>query len=368
MVVKIDFFDHYGRGVVRIDQKVCFVKGAQKGEVVEIRIIEEKKHYLVAEVVSYLKKSSSRVLPRCPYYFQCGGCHLGEMTYEASLKLKEESVLEELKRNHISHFSYLGIVAGACYHYRNKITLHSDGKNLGFYKEGSHEVVAIDACLLVDERINEVIAHLPKENEIMIRVSNETNDMLIGNNNKTIISSIGSKRYRISSNSFFQVNGEVTKKLYDYIYEIVKKIKPKSVLDLYCGIGTIGIYIHELVEKVLGIEIVLDAISDANYNKELNHANNVSFLCGNVSKYIKTLTGKYDLVIIDPPRGGLAKKALEELLRIKAQTIIYISCNKLTFIRDLKLLEELYKVDSIRLFDMFPNTYHVECVCVLKMR
>lgn len=365
MVVKIDFFDHYGRGVARIDGKICFVKGAQKGEVVAIRIVEEKKHYLIAEVISYIEKSPTRILPQCPYYYQCGGCHLGEMTYEDTLKFKEESVLEELKRNHIDHFSYLGIVAGTINHYRNKITLHSDGNNLGFYKEGSHDLVVIDTCLLVDDRINKIIPLLPKNKEIMIRVSNENDEMLIGDCKKMIISSIGTKRYRISPKSFFQVNSEVTKKLYDYIYEIVERIKPSNVLDLYCGIGTIGIYIHELVEKVLGIEIVSDAILDANYNKELNHASNVSFLCGDVSNYIKTLAGQYDLIIVDPPRSGLSKKTLEEILRIDAQTIIYISCNKLTLIRDLKLLKEQYNMDSICLFDMFPNTYHVECVCVM---
>jgi len=232
--------------------------------------------------------------------------------------------------------------------------------------------------------MEEAVIRVTNKEEVLLNVSGKIHkktlqkqfsdiDVLIANNTKLkkqdyVTDELLGKRFKISSDSFYQVNRFVTSKLYEQVINVFKNQKRKTVLDLYCGIGTIGIYIHELVEKVLGIEIVLDAISDANYNKELNHVNNVSFLCGNVSKYIKTLTGKYDLVIIDPPSGGLAKKALEELLRIKAQTIIYISCNKLTFIRDLKLLEELYKVDSIRLFDMFPNTKHVECVCVLNRR
>ena len=365
MVVKIDFFDYFGRGVTRIENKVCFVIGAQKGEVVEIKIIEEKKNYSIAEVVRYIEKSKDRIEARCPYYKSCGGCDLGEMSYEASLKLKENAVLEELAKNDITDFQYLGIEKGTPYHYRNKITLHSDGKNLGFYKEESHELVPIEKCLLVDERINEIIPTLPVEKDVMIRVSNQNDDMLIGDTKKTIVSFIGTKKYRISSRSFFQVNEEVTKKLYDYVYETVLRLGAKNVLDLYCGIGTIGIYIHDIVESVLGIEIVEEAIRDAHYNKELNHASNVSFLCGNVSDYIKKLQNQYDFIIVDPPRGGIQKKALDEMIRIYPQKIIYISCNKRTLIRDLKRMESAYKMDSIKLFDMFPNTYHVECVCVL---
>ncbi len=368
MIVKIDFFDYFGRGITRINNKVCFVKGAQKGEVVEIKIVEEKKNYCMAEVIKYIEKSNNRIQSPCPYYQDCGGCHLGEMTYKATLELKEKSILEELEKNAMIDFKYLGIIGGTPYHYRNKITLHSDGENLGLYKEKSHILVPIERCLLVDDRLNQIIKTLPKQKDIMLRVSNENDDILIGETNRTIISSIGSKQYRISPQSFFQVNGEVTKKLYDYIYEIVEKNKPENVLDLYCGIGTISIYISDLVKKVLGIEIVRDAITDANYNKKINQASNTTFLCGDVSKYIKTIKDKYDLIIVDPPRAGIHKKALEEMMRINAPTIIYISCNKRTLIRDLKLLEKEYKLKSIKLFDMFPNTYHIESVCILKRK
>ncbi len=110
------------------------------------------------------------------------------------------------------------------------------------------------------------------------------------------------------------------------------------------------------------------AVEDAYFNKKLNQTENISFLCGDVSKYIEQLKNKYDLIIVDPPRGGLKKKVIKEIQRMNSKTIIYISCNRMTLVRDLKLLEIQYKMESIKLFDMFPNTYHVECVCVLNRR
>lgn len=368
MVVKIDSYDCYGRGVSRIDHKVCFVKGALVGEVVEIKIVEEKKSFLVAVVTRVLEKSLDRIEPLCPYYEKCGGCHFGMMSYSASLRAKENTILSLFRKNGFSHFSYLGIVPGQNYHYRNKIVLHSDGSSLGLYQEGSHDLVPIDACLLADARINQVIPTLSKDKDVMIRVSNVDDAMLVGESKDVIISAIGSKKYRISAQSFFQVNSEMCEKLYHYIYEIVKMSSATTVLDLYCGIGTIGIYIHDLVREVLGIEIVKEAVRDAKYNQKLNHVSNISFLCGDVSKYASRLEKKYDFVIVDPPRAGLKEKVIEELIRIDAQTILYVSCNPATLIRDLKRFSDFYSLDSMKLFDMFPNTYHVECVCVLKKR
>lgn len=368
MVVKIESLDSFGRGITKIDGKVCFVKNALPNEVVEISILEDKKKYSIAKVNSYIKISEKRIQPLCPYYEECGGCHLGHLRYEDQLAWKEKCVLEQMKRKVHQNFTYLGIVEGDAYHYRNKIVFHSDGRQLGFYQEKSHQFVPIKSCLLANEKINQMIPKLPIEESLLVRISNCSDEMIIGKEEKPILSQIGKYQFSISSESFFQVNDAVTKKLYDYIYEIVKIKKPKQVLDLYCGIGTIGIYIHDLVERVVGVEIIKEAIQDANYNKKLNQVDNISFLCGDVGDYIDQFENEYDLVIVDPPRKGLKKNVLSQLKRIHAQSIIYVSCNKTTLMRDLNDLSSHYDVDSLKLFDMFPNTYHVECVCVLNRR
>jgi len=368
MVVEIESYDHYGRGVCHIDSKVCFVKGALAFETVEIEIEKEERRFFIAKVIKVIQKSPDRIEPQCPYYDACGGCHLGLMTYEAQLRFKEENMKEEMKRAFSKEISFLGIVGGSPFYYRNKVVLHSKDGQLGFYKEESHELVPVKECLLVDQRINQMISSLNKDEECMIRVSNCSCDFLLNDSFPAITSKIGSYQFQISPRSFFQVNSEVTEKLYDYLYSVVKEKKARHVLDLYCGIGTIGIYIHSLVEHVLGIEIVPEAIQNANFNKKLNQAENVSFLCGDVGCYIDQLKNQYDLIIVDPPRSGLSKKVIFEIERIAPKTILYVSCNRITLIRDLKLLEEFYEIETIRLFDMFPNTYHVECVCVLNRR
>ena len=135
--------------------------------------------------------------------------------------------------------------------------------------------------------------------------------------------------------------------------------------DLYCGTGTIGIYICESVNKVLGIESCKDAVDDANYNKELNNATNCTYKLGKVENLTKEITSEYDTAIIDPPRSGLDKNVIKKLLEIKPKTLIYVSCDPVTLARDLNLLKEKYNIEYIRPYNMFPRTYHVETVCLL---
>ena len=197
-----------------------------------------------------------------------------------------------------------------------------------------------------------------------------TVDVLIINNKVVtkkdyIISIIGNKKYKISKDSFFQVNPSITEKIYNEIRNNIKKLNSNNVLDLYCGTGTIGIYIADLVDKVIGIEVVSDAIEDARYNKKINNIDNIIFKLGKVEDKIKEIDINIDAIIVDPPRIGLHKKVIEVINKIKPKNIIYISCNPNTLVRDLKLLENAYNIEHIKPYDMFPNTYHVECVCVL---
>lgn len=136
-----------------------------------------------------------------------------------------------------------------------------------------------------------------------------------------------------------------------------------NVLDLYCGTGSISLYISSHCNSVLGIEINKDAIEDANINTKINNINNVDFICGDVSKVLKM--GKYDVVIVDPPRSGLDKHTKKVLKEINVKRIVYVSCNPITMVRDIKDMSERYNFENITLVDMFPQTHHVECVSVL---
>ena len=185
--------------------------------------------------------------------------------------------------------------------------------------------------------------------------------------NDSIICTIGDYKYYVSLKSFFQVNTNVTKKLYDKVKELAN-LDNENLLDLYCGTGTIGIYLASDANKVLGIEISKDSISDAMKNKKLNNVKNIEFICGDVAKAISKVNFNPDVIVVDPPRAGLDFKTREFLNNSNAKRIVYVSCDPMTFTRDLNELKDKYNIKEITPFDMFPNTYHVENIAVLYLK
>ena len=168
--------------------------------------------------------------------------------------------------------------------------------------------------------------------------------------------------------SFFQVNDTVVTHLYDEVLNFCRSHDIRNALDLYCGTGTIGIYISKEVEHVLGIDCSESSILDANENKILNNADNTEFICSKVEDQIDKITGNYDLIVVDPPRAGLDNKTKEYLVKINPTYIIYISCDPATLARDLKELKETYKIKRIKPYNMFPKTYHCESIAVLERK
>ena len=172
--------------------------------------------------------------------------------------------------------------------------------------------------------------------------------------------------YKVHYNAFFQVNNDISYKIGEYIKPYFNK--EDIVYDLYCGVGYFSLKLAKLVNKVYGIEVNPKAIIDAKYNADLNNLNNLSFHVGKVEDVIGKINGNANKIIVDPPRAGLNKNVIKTFLQEDYDTIIYISCNKLTLVRDLKLLEEKYIIDSIHLFDMFCYTSSVECLSVLRRK
>jgi 23S rRNA (uracil1939-C5)-methyltransferase len=182
---------------------------------------------------------------------------------------------------------------------------------------------------------------------------------------------IGDYIFKISANSFFQTNSYQVKTLYDYIIKIGDFKKTDILYDLYCGTGTIGIYLANHVNRVYGIEIVEDAIKDAKLNAQENNIDNINFYCGDLKDIldsdIMNDIKKPNIVIIDPPRPGLHPNTIKNLLNLSPDKIIYVSCNPSTQARDVKLFENSnYKVIDIQPIDMFPHTPHIECIITLK--
>lgn len=400
MRVKIEKLDHFGRGICYIDGKICFVEDTLPGEEVKVKITLEKKKYMLGTVKDFYSVSPDRVDDVCPYKDKCGGCDLSHLSYKKENEYKCLKVKEILKKYaDVDEVLVEDVSFGEEYNYRNKITLHGDHNIIGYYKKNSNDIVPINKCLLVDRKINHiinVINMMSSDNEykdIIIRVSNDSEEVLISITGKvkgyevledlcdsliindevvkgerTIMSFIGEKKFIISDKGFFQVNKTLTERLYNEVLNIVKEVKPKKVLDLYCGCGTIGIYISDYVDEVIGVEVFKESIENAKKNKKLNNCNNIRFICDKVENVIDNIKDNTDLVIVDPPRGGLDNTSIDVLLSMNVNNLVYVSCDPVTLARDIKLLKEKYDVVSIKPFNMFSKTYHVECVCLLKAK
>ena len=397
MKVKIEKIDHFGRGITYIDKKICFVEKALANEIVDVEIVKKTNKYLEAKVIRYIEESPLRIEEECPYSSVCGGCHLNHFCYNEENCFKIRKVKEVLSRYaNVSSNIVEGIVSHDRNYYRNKITLHGKDGKLGLYQKGSHEVIPIQGCLLASPKINEMIALLQECNdditEAIIKTSNDHSRVMISVTGKVhftekiidmcdvfilngiyqtkehfLLTSIGSLKYYQGLYSFFQINNTLTKELYDEVKNNIIGRQYHTVLDLYCGIGTIGLYISDNVDKIIGIDYNVSNIEDANRNKELNHVFNIEFICDKVENQIDSFHD-IDCIIVDPPRAGLDQKTREYLKKIDSKEIIYVSCDAVTLARDLKDLQEMYSIKKIKLFNMFPRTYHVECVSVLERK
>lgn len=181
-----------------------------------------------------------------------------------------------------------------------------------------------------------------------------------------IIEEILGLKFKISPFSFFQTNSKGAEKLYSIVREFMGNANSKTVFDLYCGTGTIGQISAHNAKKVIGIELIEEAIKAANENAKLNGIDNCQFIAGDVAKAIVDIKEKPDIIILDPPRPGVHPNALKYVAKFDPEDIIYVSCNPKTLVEDLKMLiSEGYKVDKVKVMDMFPHTPHVETVCKL---
>ena len=183
---------------------------------------------------------------------------------------------------------------------------------------------------------------------------------------------LGEYTFKISPLSFYQVNPIQAEKLYNLGVEMAQISKEDTVFDLYCGIGTISLFMAKYAKKVYGIEIVKEAIEAARKNAIINHVDNTEFYAGDVEIVLDDLINKQgvkaDIVMFDPPRKGLDRNSINNILKIKPKKIVYISCNPATLVRDLGEFEEMYEIKNIIPVDMFPWTSHVECCSVLYLK
>ncbi len=399
--VKIEKLDYFGRGITHVDGKVVFVNNALPGEVLDIAIKDAKKNYSEAQVIRYIKKSTNRTKSLCPYFPECGGCNLLFYDYPKSLEFKLQKVKDIFTQNNITYEKDIEITPNKNqYNYRNKVSLKIVNGKVGYFKDSTHDLIKITKCLIAKEPINKVIENFQLlninngtltircnyNNEILLIINNSDNNYnieltklkelikLVGivYNDKTIYGEnffyerIGGFLFKVSYNSFFQVNHYIASELFKLVEANISD--GEVVLDLYSGVGTLGIVASSKAHEVLSIEVVKNAVLNGIFNAKINKRDNIKFILGDAGKQVNKLNKKIDTLIVDPPRKGLDTNSINFILKNKPKKIIYISCDVATLTRDLKKLANDYELTNYKILDMFSFSYHLESFCVLIKR
>lgn len=441
--VYVEDLTHDGSGVAKVDGYPLFIPGALPGEEADIQVIKPMKKYGFAKLINVTKASPDRVDPPCHVFWDCGGCQLQHLSYEAQLVQKQKTVRDVMER--IGKLPHVPVhpVKGMDnpWRYRNKSQIpfsEQEGKVVsGFYKSRTHHIVDTDVCIIQGEEADELMSTLkhelhtmgveayderthrgmlrhlivrkaratgelmvvlvtrskkfpqkedaialikkavPNVTSIMQNVNSQKTNVIFGNETillhgkSFIVDTIGDVKFEISARSFYQVNSEQTEVLYDQALEYAQLTGNESVIDAYCGIGSISLFLAQQAKEVYGVEIVPQAIEDAKRNAELNGIDNAHFEAGPAEVVIPKWyeQGKrFDVLVVDPPRKGCDEKLLETILKYKPKRIVYVSCNPATLARDLRILEDGgYRTKEVQPVDMFPHSSHVEAVTWLEL-
>ncbi len=426
--VEVDSLAYGGRGIAHAEGLVVFVAGALPGDRARVEVTKAKKRFAEARAVELLRPGADRIPDRCVHGGEpCPGAPWQGLAYERQLAHKSEQVSDALRRiGDLDGFELEEIVpADEQWRYRNKLEYsfgELDGEPiLGFHARGRWDlVVDVEDCHLASEAGNAarnkvrewarlesvpafdrraqrgilrnlIVRESRRSGQIQTRlvtaerrfpkppvdlhtiVADDSGDSegptgVLGE--EYLREELCGLKWEISPGAFFQTNTEMAERLYAVATEYAGLSGKEKVFDLFCGIGTIGLTMAGRAGEVWGVEIVPEAIADAERNAKLNGIGNAHFLAANVRTGVRPLlvqAGKPDVVVVDPPRAGLSQKMVRRLIECEAPRIVYVSCNPTTLAPNAaQLVEAGYRLTRVRPVDMFPQTPHIECVALLE--
>lgn len=408
-------------GVVKIDDMVVFVPNLLIGEKAKIKIVKVNKKYAFGIIIQLLEPSINRQELTCEVAKTCGGCQLQHMKYAYQLDYKYKHVKKLFEDIEVKPI--LGM--DNPWYYRNKAQFPvkiKDGKvQMGFYRQHSNDVVTCKECKIQDHMINKVFSFIQKHitlemaqdlRHVFIRHSStdEIQVVFIGKNEKNIISLsdqlknaftnitsivfnyntrndnviLGDKytalygndyiieeclgnKVKLHFKSFFQVNPKQMEVLYSQAIKAADLSGNETCIDMYAGTGTIGMAVSKHAKSVIGVEIVKEAVDNANDNTKMNHLDNCHYICQDATDFAHDhKDDKIDVIFIDPPRKGMTENGIKDTVTMQPNKIVYVSCNPKTLSRDLKIFKEYgYQCEYVQPVDMFCQTTGLECVAKL---
>jgi 23S rRNA (uracil1939-C5)-methyltransferase len=379
VILNIEKLVYGGDGLARVDGRVVLAPFVLPGERVEAETGRAKNDLLRGRVTEIQAASEHRIAPPCEYFQRCGGCHYQHAAYEYQLQQKSLILREALRRvGKIEYEGEVEIVSGEAWQYRNRAQLHIENGSVGYFEAGSHRLCPIGHCPISSPRLNQAIEELSSELPKLRPFAADVELFTNGTDVQALVSKapraarelflqLGTKDqieyagFRVSPGSFFQVN----RFLIDRLVELATGDAEGAIaIDLYAGVGLFSRALKTRFAQVLAVEAGDSAHRDLQFNVP-----EVEAIHTTAGQFLKDLRETPELMVADPPRAGLGKEAVLEIVRLRPPLLRVVSCDPATLARDLRaLLDCGYSVERLTLVDLFPQTFHVETVVHLSMR
>lgn len=381
-----------GDTVTVLEGAPVVVSGGLPGEVVIAEVQKKFPERIAAVVSQVIEPAAERIEPECKYFLACSGCQWQHVSYGHQLELKQARVQREIDK----YESLNGVVVdrtvesekrlGYRNHARFTIGKYEDSGQVGYKNAVTRRFLRVEECLLMDQKVNDVLGlvqdNMEGQTQMSVRVGANTDSKLV--QPRMDISGLGvvtgeqhyeeevrGSRFRVAASSFFQVNTGQLSRAVDEVRELLDLNGSEVMVDAYCGVGVFAVLVSPYVKRVVGIEESASAIEDAGRN--LNGVTNVEFIEGKTEHVLAEWPDdedSVDVLLLDPPRVGCHPDVLDSVKKLKPKKVLMVSCEPAAMARDLDLLCDggMYKLETLRPVDMFPQTRHVETISMLTLQ
>ncbi len=415
ITVKAELPAYGGLALARGNGSILLIKNAIPGETVEVKIDDQKKDFAFASATRVLAASPDRTDPACKYFGECGGCQLQYVSYQRQVSMKEEILIDCLCRIAKIEADLSDAFVGETpwnYRYRGQFKI---GQNsMGFYREKTRDVVDIDYCPLMNNSVNDLFSKASQLHKSNAGLFKGISDIHISHGDKgiallksteriasatwqkmaaalmevgfkgvcgesemgktkfahfgerAIVLNLDGLSYTVSPQSFFQSHWSLNCEVVRFLRQNLSPLNGKRVIDLYAGAGNFSLPLAFDSADVYAVEENIVATEDGRKNALANGIRNCRFVECSAERL--KVCDTVDILVVDPPRPGLTNGALEKILILEPERIVYVSCNPSTLARDIKKLLGQYNIESLRVIDFFPQTYHIESIAVLRLR